>query len=151
MICKNCGAAITDESAVFCPNCGTPVGTANTEAQAASQPAGNNYQPDAQQGNSQPQPCPQPPYYQQPYPQANPNDKGGCLWGGLGFLIPVAGLILYFVWKREKPKTARALLIGAIVGIVVDIVCGIGFGILSGIVRYEIITRYGYLVIGAVL
>ncbi len=48
------------------------------------------------------------------------NDEGGFLWGLLGFLVPVAGLILYLVWKDEKPKTAKAVGKGAIANVVVS-------------------------------
>lgn len=50
------------------------------------------------------------------------NDKGGFLWGALGCCIPIVGLILFLVWKDNKPKTAKAAGIGAIVGVVVCVV-----------------------------
>lgn len=52
----------------------------------------------------------------------NTNDKGGFLWGLLGCCIPLVGLILFLVWKDNKPKTAKAAGIGAIVGVVVVVV-----------------------------
>ncbi len=42
------------------------------------------------------------------------NDDGGFLWGLLGFCVPVAGLVLYLIWKDEKPLTAKAAGIGAL-------------------------------------
>ena len=42
-------------------------------------------------------------------------DKGGFLWGLLGCCVPVAGLILFLMWKETKPKTAKAAGIGALV------------------------------------
>ena len=51
----------------------------------------------------------------------NPEDKGGFLWGLLGCCIPVVGLILFLVWKDNKPKTAKAAGIGAIVGVVISV------------------------------
>lgn len=42
-------------------------------------------------------------------------DNGGFSWGLLGCCIPVAGLILFLVWKDTKPKTAKAAGIGALV------------------------------------
>lgn len=48
-------------------------------------------------------------------------DNGGFLWGLLGCCIPIAGLILFLVWKDTKPKTAKAVGIGVIVGIVLAI------------------------------
>ena len=53
----------------------------------------------------------------------NQEDKGGFLWGLLGCCIPLVGLILFLVWKDNKPKTAKAAGIGAIVGVVVSVLC----------------------------
>ena len=39
------------------------------------------------------------------------------LWGLLGCCIPIVGLILYLVWKNERPRTARAVGIGALVSV----------------------------------
>jgi len=44
-------------------------------------------------------------------------DNGGFLWGLLGCCIPVAGLVLYLVWKDTKPRTAKAAGIGALVSV----------------------------------
>ena len=44
-------------------------------------------------------------------------DNGGFLWGLLGCCIPFVGLILYLVWKNERPRTARAVGIGALVSV----------------------------------
>lgn len=51
----------------------------------------------------------------------NVNDKGGFLWGLLGCCIPIVGLILFLVWKDQKPKTAKAAGIGALVSVVIGI------------------------------
>ena len=32
------------------------------------------------------------------------NDNGAILWGVLGCCIPVAGLVLFLVWKDSKPQ-----------------------------------------------
>lgn len=37
-------------------------------------------------------------------------------WGLLGFLIPLVGLILFLVWKTEKPKASKSAGIGALIG-----------------------------------
>ncbi|MBO0421731.1 zinc ribbon domain-containing protein [Enterococcus plantarum] len=44
-------------------------------------------------------------------------DNGGFLWGLLGCCIPIVGLILFLVWKDDKPKTAKAAGIGALVSV----------------------------------
>ena len=43
-------------------------------------------------------------------------EENTFLWGLLGFFVPVAGLILYLVWKQEKPRSAKAAGIGALIG-----------------------------------
>lgn len=45
-------------------------------------------------------------------------DNGGFGWGLLGFCVPVAGLILFLVWNAEKPKTAKAAGLGALISVV---------------------------------
>lgn len=44
-------------------------------------------------------------------------DNGGFGWGLLGCCIPLVGLILFLVWKDNKPKTAKAAGIGALVSV----------------------------------
>lgn len=66
-------------------------------------------------------------------------DNGGFLWGLLGCCVPVAGLILFLIWKDTKPKTAKAAGIGALVCVCISVVyyilmlvLGIGVGLLGG-------------------
>ena len=49
-------------------------------------------------------------------------DNGGFGWGLLGCCVPVAGLILFLVWKDNKPKTAKAAGIGALVSVICTVV-----------------------------
>lgn len=49
-------------------------------------------------------------------------DQGGFLWGALGCCIPVVGLILFLVWKDQKPKTAKAAGIGALISVGISVV-----------------------------
>ncbi len=61
-------------------------------------------------------------------------DKGGFLWGLLGCCIPIVGLVLFLVWKDNKPKTSKAAGIGALVGVILAVlyyVVIIGLGVLS--------------------
>ena len=53
----------------------------------------------------------------------NPKDRGGFLWGLLGCCIPVVGLVLFLVWRDEKPKTAKAAGIGALVSVILTHLC----------------------------
>ncbi|MDE7445791.1 MAG: hypothetical protein K2N15_08850 [Lachnospiraceae bacterium] len=51
----------------------------------------------------------------------NVNDNGGFLWGLLGCCIPIVGLVLFLVWKDQKPKTAKAAGIGALVSVILAV------------------------------
>lgn len=75
---------------------------------------------------------------QQPSTLSSIQDEGGFLWGLLGFLVPVAGLVIYLIWKQERPNNARAAGIGALVNVGI----GIAFFILY------IIFIVGVIVIG---
>jgi drug/metabolite transporter (DMT)-like permease len=54
-------------------------------------------------------------------PRSN-DDSGSVGWFFLGFFIPIAGLILWLVWKDEKPKNARMNGLGALVSVILSIV-----------------------------
>ena len=49
-------------------------------------------------------------------------DNGGIGWGLLGCCVPIVGLILFLVWKDQKPKTAKAAGIGALVSVIIGVV-----------------------------
>ena len=59
-------------------------------------------------------------------------DNGGFLWGLLGCCIPVVGLILFLVWKDQKPKTAKAAGIGALVSVILWVVFYIIYFVILG-------------------
>ena len=46
------------------------------------------------------------------------DDTGSIGWGLLGFFIPIVGIILYCVWRNEKPLNAKISLKGAIISYV---------------------------------
>lgn len=48
----------------------------------------------------------------------------------LGFLIPVVGIILYFVWKDQTPLKAKSAGKGALIGTIVSVILGIIYGII---------------------
>lgn len=60
------------------------------------------------------------------------NDNGGFLWGLLGCCIPVVGLILFLVWKDQKPKTAKAAGIGALVSVILSVVFYVIYFVILG-------------------
>ena len=45
-------------------------------------------------------------------------EKGNFGWAILGFFFPIIGLILYIVWKGEKPKDSKYAGVGALVSVI---------------------------------
>lgn len=43
-------------------------------------------------------------------------------WGLLAFCLPLVGIILYFVWQNERPRTASMMLKVALISIAISIV-----------------------------
>ena len=97
--CQYCGNQLLD-AAVMCPKCGKLV-----EAYK-----GYNANP-----TSQPTPTPQP---------VTPpeEDKASVLLCILAFLIPLFGIIYWAIMHNDKPKSAKACGISAIVSIIVVVV-----------------------------
>lgn len=60
----------------------------------------------------------------------SPDDAPSFLWGLLCCLIPILGLILYLVWRKEYPKRANSCGSGAIIGFALSIVIPIVLEIL---------------------
>ena len=60
------------------------------------------------------------------------NDKGGFLWGLLGCCIPIVGLVLFLVWKDQKPKTAKAAGIGALISVLASVLIYVIFFVILG-------------------
>ena len=59
---------------------------------------------------------------------ADSGSKAG--WGILSFLIPLVGLILFLMWKNERPQTAKVCGICALVSFIASIVIGVIYGII---------------------
>ena len=101
----------------------------------------NNPQPEM---NQQPDMNQQPAMNQQPnngmYGQpTQPEDKGSFGWAVLGFFIPLVGLILFLVWKKDKPNSAKKAGLGALVSVILSVVMSIvmtflGAALFGGIV-----------------
>jgi drug/metabolite transporter (DMT)-like permease len=43
------------------------------------------------------------------------NSESSFGWGVLGFFVPIAGLILYLTWNKNRPEDAKAAGIGALI------------------------------------
>ncbi len=87
-------------------------------AQAQAAPAQQSAQPtapDQQPAGAYAQPA-------QPVQPAQPAKAGSWGWIVLGILIPLVGLILFLVWRKDKPTSAKASGIGAIIGVVLNII-----------------------------
>lgn len=102
--CSKCGKEIVDE-AVICPGCGCAQGN-NVQ---------NNIANSNVQGND--------------VSQSKVN-----AWSILGFFIPVAGLILYLIWKDTEPEKAKAAGKGALAGVITYVVFCFVMGMIGGIV-----------------
>ena len=66
---------------------------------------------------------------QQPYAYApqKPLDNGSVGWWFLGFFFPLIGLVLFLVWRNDKPLSAKRAGWGALVGVIVSVVFSILF------------------------
>ena len=63
-------------------------------------------------------------------------EKNSFWWGVLGFFVPMGGLIIFLIWLKEKPKSAKSAGIGALIRVIVTIFMTmvlIFFGILTAI------------------
>ena len=110
MFCPKCGSQNSD-TAGFCVSCGAPLNP-------ASNPAGNTFRTP-----------PPPPPAGGPGPG---NDPGAdTVMKIVSFCFPIVGIILYFVWKQEKPKSASDVCKFA----------AIGFGV--GVVLYILMMALG--------
>lgn len=61
------------------------------------------------------------------------NDSGSFGWAVLGFFLPIVGLILYLVWRDQKPLSAKKAGMGALVSVIVGIVLSVLWFILMAV------------------
>lgn len=107
MYCKNCGTEILGDAQI-CPKCSVPVYENTTQQNPyAQQGYGAPY---TQQSYQQPQPG------YQPAPYVN-NESASTGLKVLCFLIPIVGIILYFVDRTNKPQSAKDCLKFALISI----------------------------------
>lgn len=71
-------------------------------------------------------------------PSVNISDSGSFGWGVLGFFQPLIGLILYLVWKDEKPNNARIAGKGALISVILNVL----FGVVAFIVYFFFLFSY---------
>ena len=115
--CQNCNAQLEDQT-TDCPYCGKPIPQIQPAPEAspfAAQAAAP--QPDYQQQGYPQQGYPQQGYPQQGYgyPYANgynqfPEDrKANGLELAVAILFPIAGAIMYYIYRSSKPTAAKTL------------------------------------------
>lgn len=152
MYCKNCGHELNENDRV-CPSCGTPVdnstvseeqknGSYKETAQGAPHTGPRTYE------YSENKAADNQSYSYDGADYQPSNDSGSAGWGILGCCFPLIGLILFLVWKDDKPRSAKSAGIGAIIGVVLFVVItallfalGIGLGALgiaAGVAEGEI-------------
>ena len=139
MFCRSCGSLLSEES-YFCPNCGARLSYAVPYA-GAQTAAGPSMTVNQELANLQvlldrgiiseqefyarrAQILSRPGVVVPPAPAP---DSGSIGWWFLGFFVPIVGLILYLVWKDEKPLSARRAGWGALISVIVGGVLGIGY------------------------
>lgn len=112
--CRNCGGLLNGTE-INCPSCGVLVPQKDSsEMQQEAVRLNQVYT------TEQPKPA-----YTATHAYGKPAQAENgptFLWGLLGFFVPLAGLILFLVWKDTKPKSAKAAGIGALVSVILGVV-----------------------------
>lgn len=102
--CHRCGADI-DDVAIFCPLCGARYDEKTKNKKEKTSPSGGSYDP--RYGY-----IPEYAQYQEPM------IEGRSRWlVVLGFVFPLVGLILWYVWKYSRPGRAASVADGALSGV----------------------------------
>lgn len=91
---------------MYCPNCGERIPDGSKYCPVCGAPVSGDINSRGTYGNA---------------PAYN-NDSGSFGWAVLGFFIPLVGLILYLVWKDEKPKSAKRAGKGALVSVIIYVI-----------------------------
>ncbi|MDE6408549.1 MAG: DUF456 domain-containing protein [Anaeroplasmataceae bacterium] len=115
MICKKCGANIPDDEDI-CPFCEEPVEEREKEVDSEKEenlfPDTNIYEEKERKSEN---------YSFSNMKNEDPVDRGSIWYAILGFFFPLIGLILFCVWKNDKPKSAKQCGIGALIGFILGI------------------------------
>lgn len=73
---------------------------------------------------------------------ASADDAPSMGFAVLGFFFPLIGLILYLVWKSDKPLRAKSAGKGALIGFIVGVAISVIYGIIAGAVLGAAIKNY---------
>ena len=90
---------------MYCPNCGEPIPDGAKFCYKFGASLGDGYSRDTRVD-----------------PSTYNYDSGSFGWAVLGFFIPLVGLILYLVWKDERPKSAKRAGKGALVSVILYLI-----------------------------
>ncbi len=63
-------------------------------------------------------------------------DEGGILWGLFGFMLPLLGLLMFLLMKKDYPQNATAAGVGALIAF------GIGFTAFFGYITIFFTTFF---------
>ncbi len=67
-------------------------------------------------------------------PQTFDNSSGSTFgWAVLGFFVPLAGLILYILWKQTYPSKAKSAGKGALISVIISVVFYLIAAIVGGV------------------
>ena len=119
--CPYCGTEV-QEGQKHCTNCGASLENVEPVVNEPAQVQPSFEAPAQQAAPAQPYQQPQP---AQPAAQAAPVDSGSIGWAILGFIIPLAGVILFLVWRTTKPQTAKMAAIGAAAGFLLTLIVNV--------------------------
>lgn len=149
--CNKCNAP-NPEGAKFCTACGAPLEEAteqnvqsssyyNAQKPSDTSSQGVYYQP-AQGDNAQQSGYYQPTGNDYTYtqPEKPQEEKASVGLAILSFFFPVVGIILYFVMKKDRPKTAKKSLTCAIASFAISVIFSIVMTIAAGFLFSENIT-----------
>jgi uncharacterized membrane protein YvbJ len=102
--CPNCGARVYSKDR-YCQYCRTEVARPRPIEKDQSQITYRSYHYDSSKSEIQ-----------------SINDTGSIIWGIIGFLFPIIGLLIYMIWHTSKPKNAQKAGLGALIGFIAQVV-----------------------------
>ncbi len=129
MYCRFCGTKLEEDEQV-CPNCGKRVDEPYENPTAKQEEASKNkikYDEDKvfpQENIYDKSRYSFEPDYHNIQPE-KPIDTGSFGWAILGFFFPLVGFILFLIWRKDKPTSAKHAGIGTLIGFILWIILSI--------------------------
>ncbi|MDE7213216.1 MAG: zinc ribbon domain-containing protein [Anaeroplasmataceae bacterium] len=132
MFCKKCGSNIPDDENI-CPYCGEPVDGRYKKPEKKQEVQDKVQNPVVKLEEKKEKESKD--FSFSNVKAEEPVDHGSIGYIIIGLLAPTIGLILFLVWKNEKPKSAKQCGIGALINVIltglfigISIVCMIAMG-----------------------